>query len=103
MVVVVGAVAVRGATSPVTALGLNGFVVLLASPVSWSHHWGWVVLFLVSPHWWWDADDGTTVASFVVGNAYTWCALAVLAVAAFRSADREFGRARVDVDHRAVA
>ena len=126
-VAVVGAIAVHRAASPVTALGLNGFVVLLVSPVSWSHHWVWVVpfllaagaaartrtamvttaggvvLFLLSPHWWWDADDGTTLASFVVGNAYTWCALAVLAVAAFRSADRQLGRARVDVDHRAVA
>ena len=130
-VAVVGAVAVRRASSPVTALGLNGFVVLLVSPVSWSHHWVWVVpflfaagtaartrpaiaataagvaLFVLSPHWWWDADSldttGATVASFVVGNAYTWCALAVLGWAAFRSADRQLGRARVHVDHRAVA
>jgi hypothetical protein len=64
---------------------------------------GGFVLFVVSPHWWWDADHGTTVAGFVVGNAYTWCALAVLAFAAFRSADRQFGRPRVHVDHRAVA
>jgi alpha-1,2-mannosyltransferase len=126
-VLVVGGLAVRRAVSPAYALAFNGFVVLLVSPVSWSHHWVWVVpflvaagaaaktrravavaaggvaLFVLSPHWWWDADDGTTVASFVVGNAYTWCVLGVLAFAAFRSADRQLGRARVDVDHRAVA
>ncbi|MFC4854324.1 glycosyltransferase 87 family protein [Actinophytocola glycyrrhizae] len=129
-VVAVGVLAVRRALDPVVALGLNGFVVLLVSPVSWSHHWVWavpllfatgvaawrhrsrvpaaftaggVVLFLVSPHWWYEADDGTTVAGFVVGNAYAWCALGVLAWWAFRSADRQLGRAGVHVDHRAVA
>ncbi|MGB3443558.1 MAG: glycosyltransferase 87 family protein [Actinophytocola sp.] len=123
LVVAVGAIAVRRAASPMVALGLNAFVVLLGSPVSWSHHWVWVgpflfaawrtgaavvpvaggvALFLLSPHWWWEADDGTTVTSFVVGNAYVWCAMAVLACAAFRSADRQLGRAGVHVDHRAV-
>ncbi len=85
--------------------------------MSWSHHWVWcvpillaawrfrpllaaggTVLFLLSPHWWWDADDGWTVLTLVVGNVYIWCAVFVLC-----SANRQLRRARVDVDHRAVA
>lgn len=126
-VVVVGALAVRRVRNDVEALGLNAFIVLLASPISWSHHWVWAVLlllpagvtawrtrtrpaiavavagtalFLVSPHWWWDADDGWTWLTLTVGNAYFWCALGVLG---WRSANRQLRRARVDVDHRAVA
>jgi alpha-1,2-mannosyltransferase len=95
-------VAVRRAVHPVDALGLNAFVVLLSSPISWSHHWVWcvpvllaagvtawrtrawplamagTVLFLLSPHWWWDADDGWTPLTLTVGNAYVWCAVGVL-------------------------
>jgi alpha-1,2-mannosyltransferase len=104
-VVAVGALAVRRAGNDVTAMGLNALVVLLASPVSWSHHWVWAVplllaagvtawrtrapvpiavtaagaiVFLLSPHWWWDADDGWNWLTLTVGNAYVWCALAVL-------------------------
>jgi alpha-1,2-mannosyltransferase len=101
-VVALGAVAVRRAVHPVDALGLNAFVVLLSSPISWSHHWVWcvpvllaagvtawrtrawplamagTVLFLLSPHWWWDADDGWTPLTLTVGNAYVWCAVGVL-------------------------
>jgi len=125
--VVLGAMAVRRAVHPVDALGLNAFVVLLSSPVSWSHHWVWCVpvllaagvtawrtrtrpamalaaggtaVFLLSPHWWWDADDGWTWLTLTVGNAYVWCAIGVLV---WRSADRKLRRPRVDVDHRAVA
>jgi alpha-1,2-mannosyltransferase len=130
VVVAVGVLAVRRTVEPVTALGLNACVVLLVSPVSWSHHWVWAVPLLfaagvaawrirsraavalagggalvcyLSPHWWWDSDDGTHVLSATAGGAYLWCALAVLAVAAFRSADRQLRRARVDVDHGVVA
>ena len=118
-VLAVGALAVRRAVHPVEALGLNAFIVLLVSPVSWSHHWVWVVpillaagvrarswaaagaaVFLLSPHWWWDADDGWTWLTFTVGNAYAWCAIGVLI---WRSANRQLRRPRVDVDHRAVA
>lgn len=116
VVVALGALAVRNATSPVEALALNAFVVLLVSPVSWSHHWVWIVpfllvarpalaaggalVFLLSPHWWWDADDGWTWLTVTVGNAYFWFALGVLV---WRSADRQLRRPRVHVDHRAVA
>jgi len=129
LVVAVGTLAVRRATNDVEAMGLNALIVLLVSPVSWSHHWVWVVplllaawrvrpvvaaagvvVFFLSPHWWWDADDGWTWLSVTVGNAYFWCAIAVLgyrrgafSIRGIRSADRQLGRPRVDVDHRAVA
>lgn len=128
-VIAVGIVAVRRAVDPVRALGLNALVVLLVSPVSWSHHWvfavpllmsvgvaawrtrtrpmialtvGGVLLFLLSPHWWWDSDDGWNPLSLTVGNAYLWCAVGVLCWSAW-SADRQLRRPRVYVDHRAVA
>lgn len=126
-VIVLGAMAVRRVESPVEALVLNAFIVLLISPVSWSHHWVWCVpalltagvtawrsrsrpaivlsaggaaVFLLSPHWWWDADDGWTWLTLTVGNAYAWCAIGMLV---WRSANRKLSRPRVDVDHRAVA
>jgi alpha-1,2-mannosyltransferase len=107
VVVTVGAMAVRQAARPVDALWLNAFVVLLASPVSWSHHWVWVVpallaarpalavggavLFMMAPQWW---------LTPTLGNAYVWCAVGVLV---WWSAHRQLGRTRVHVDHRAVA
>ncbi|HEX6358002.1 glycosyltransferase 87 family protein [Actinophytocola sp.] len=116
-VIAAGAVAVKLAPHPVEALGLNALVVLLVSPVSWSHHWVWcvpillavwriqplvaaagAVAFYLSPHWWWDSDDGLTVLTLTVGNVYVWCAVFV-----FWSAHRQFRRTRVDVHHRAVA
>jgi len=99
--VVVGAIAMRKARHPVDALCVNAFVVLLASPVSWTHHWVWIVpvllaawLFMLAPQWW------SGPLGFVLGNAYLWCAIGVLA---WRSANRQFRWTRVDVDHRAVA
>jgi len=116
-VIAAGAVDVKLAPHPVEALGLNALVVLLVSPVSWSHHWVWCVpillavwrvrplaaavgafVFLLSPHWWWDSDDGWTALTLTLGNVYVWCAVFV-----FWSAHRQFRRPRVDVDHRAVA
>lgn len=116
VVVVLGVLAVRHASNDVEAMGRTGLIVLLVSPVSWSHHWVWAVplllaclrtrlavagtlVFLLSPHWWWDADNGTTWLTATVGNAYFWCAAGVLAW----SAHRQFRRPRVHVDHRAVA
>jgi len=111
-VVVLGAMAMRKARNPVDALVLNAFVVLLVSPVSWTHHWVWVVpalivawrakpalavggvaLFLVAPQWW------SGPLGLILGNAYVLCAFGVLV---WRSADGQFRRARVDVDHGAV-
>lgn len=111
--VVAGAIAIRKARHPVDALCVNAFVVLLASPVSWTHHWVWIVpvllaawrvmpafamggaaLFMLAPQWW------SGPLGFVLGNAYLWCAIGVLV---WRSANRQFRWTRVDVDHRAVA
>ena len=102
VVVAVGALAIRRARDPVDALWLNAFVVLLVSPVSWSHHWVWVVpallavrsklaaggvaLFLVAPQWW------SGWLALTLGNAYVWCAIGVLV---WWSADRQFRRMRV--------
>lgn len=87
------------------ALGLNALAVLLASPVSWSHHWVWavpillvagvsawrtrtparvglavagVVLVVVSPHWWWEGEETWSPVRLTVGHAYLWCAVLVL-------------------------
>ena len=100
VVVAIGVVAVRRATHPLDALGLNALVVLLVSPISWTNHWVWCVpillaawrarpalavggalLFSLSPHLWWE----TGVPALTVGNAYLWCAAAVLA---WRAASR---------------
>lgn len=67
------------------ALGLNALAGLLISPISWTHHWVWIVvvlpawailgrqtrrrppvvlaaagllLFLISPQWWWPRGNG---------------------------------------------
>jgi alpha-1,2-mannosyltransferase len=103
VVVVVGALAVRRAVHPVDALVLNAFVVLLASPISWTHHWVWcvpallavwrirpalavggVLLFVLATNRWWEGGP----LAFTLGNGYVWCALLVL-----WSASRPFGRA----------
>lgn len=94
---------------PAWALGLNALCTLLISPVSYSHHWVWAVpilltgavfawrtrsaiaiaavaagtlLFVVSPHWWWDPATPWHIWRLLTGNAYVWAAMAVLAAAA---------------------
>jgi alpha-1,2-mannosyltransferase len=85
---------------------------LLASPVSWSHHWVWAVvalawlaprvrtwptritaavgllLFVLPPHWIlpnrYDRELDWSWWQHIVGNDYTWCGLALLLVLAFR-------------------
>jgi alpha-1,2-mannosyltransferase len=94
---------------PAWALGLNALGTLLISPVSYSHHWVWVVpilltggvyawrtrstlataavaagtlLVVVAPHWWWDPQEPWHAWRLLTGNAYVWAALAVVAAAA---------------------
>lgn len=94
---------------PAWALGLNALGALLVSPVSYSHHWVWVVpilltgavfawrtrratviaavaagtlLFIVAPHWWWDPEAPWHAWRLLTGNAYVWAAAVVLTVAA---------------------
>jgi alpha-1,2-mannosyltransferase len=91
------------------ALALNALGALTVSPVSWSHHWVWAVpavvvagvgwwrsrdrgalavaaggavLFLVSPHWWWDRGDPWDLWRMLTGNAYLYFAVAVVTSAA---------------------
>jgi alpha-1,2-mannosyltransferase len=97
------------AGSPAWALSLNALGTLLISPVSYSHHWIWVVpilltgavhawrtrhpamiaavaagtlLAVVSPHWWWDPQEPWHIWRLLTGNAYVWAALVVITVAA---------------------
>lgn len=97
------------AGSPAWALSLNALATLLISPVSYSHHWIWVVpilltgavyawrtrhpvmiaavaagtlLAVVSPHWWWDPQEPWHIWRLLTGNAYVWAALVVVAAAA---------------------
>jgi len=92
---------------PTWALGLNAFGALPASPVSWSHHWVWVVpilltagvtayrtrapaaiagtaggtlLFLLSPHWWWASDDPWTVWRLLFGDTYLFAAVTAVLI-----------------------
>ena len=86
------------------ALGtcLAALAMLVASPIAWSHHWVWAVplvlvlwerarilsaavavVFVTRPFVWLPWGDGRELdwspAQQVVGNAYLWCALAVVA------------------------
>lgn len=90
------------AGSPVWALGLNALGTLLISPVSYSHHWVWIVpilltgavygrrlavaagalVFVLAPHWWWAPGAPWDGWRLLGGNAYVWAALIVLVVAA---------------------
>jgi alpha-1,2-mannosyltransferase len=93
---------------PTRALGLNAFGALPASPISWSHHWVWIVpilltagvtawrarsrralalvaggalLFFLSPHWWFGSHDPWTVWRLLLGDTYLFAAVAVVLVA----------------------
>jgi alpha-1,2-mannosyltransferase len=97
------------AGSPVPALGLNALGALLIAPVSYSHHWVWVVpilltgavfawrtrrvgmiaavvagtlLVVLAPHWWWDPAAPWHAWRLLTGNAYAYAAVAVLVAAA---------------------
>jgi alpha-1,2-mannosyltransferase len=110
VVVVVAVIAIRRASTagrPMFALCLNALAILVISPVSWSHHWVWVVpllmvchsgwlrvgglaIFLAAPHWWWyprtaNREYEWNVAQQLLGNAYFYFAVLVLIWAAFGS------------------
>jgi alpha-1,2-mannosyltransferase len=92
------------------ALGLNAVCGLLVSPISWSHHWVWIVvvlpawavlgrraavalagggmlLFLVAPQWWWPrggtAEQHWNVVAQVSGNGYVCFGVMLLVTALF--------------------
>jgi len=100
----------------VLLLGINGLVALLASPVSWTHHWVWLLplglalwartdragwrllavvgasLMLLRPMWWLprEAERELDWAPWqqVPGNAYVLFGVAVLLAAALGSPSR---------------
>lgn len=108
-VAVVGMRRAIAAGWPTWALGLNALAALLISPVSYSHHWVWVVpilltggvaawrtrhrtvvgatalgtlLVLLAPHWWWDPWEPWHFWRLLTANAYAYAAALTLATAA---------------------
>jgi alpha-1,2-mannosyltransferase len=98
----------RGTGHDVAALLAVATTGLLASPVSWSHHYVWVVpalvwlgyrarrsarqrlvlvlfavVFAVGPHWLMGGEAGWGLGAQIVGNAYVWSAVLALFAAAF--------------------
>lgn len=121
VVVVLGWRAVRRTSAAGDTLGAllaAATAGLLASPVSWSHHWVWAIvaavwlvprlpewrwpgrvaavvgllLFVAPPHWVlphrYDRELDWSWWQHVVGNEFTWCGLALLVVLARPSATR---------------
>jgi alpha-1,2-mannosyltransferase len=121
VVVIVGWQAVRRTTEAGDTLGAlvaAATAGLLASPVSWSHHWVWAILagvwlvprlrewrwparvaavvglllFVAPPHWVlphrYDQELDWSWWQHVVGNEFTWCGLALLVVLARPSVAR---------------
>ncbi|RSM86501.1 DUF2029 domain-containing protein [Kibdelosporangium aridum] len=89
------------------AMGINALIMLLVSPISWSHHWVWcvplllalawhskvlaavgVVVFSLSAHWWWpntvNQERGWDALQQIAGSSYPIFAVAVLVVLAIR-------------------
>lgn len=111
----------------VLGTGLGGLAMLVASPISWSHHWVWAVLvgvalvarswrwglawavvFVAAPGWWFphgdDREHGWGVVAHVLGNAYLLAALVVAGWAAWTVRPGSGGRGRhvvagVDREH----
>jgi alpha-1,2-mannosyltransferase len=96
------------------ALCLNALGTLPLAPVSWSHHWVWCVpvlltlgvhawrtrtavavavggllLFVLSPHWWWDPRHEWDAWRLVTGNLYVCFAVLVLAGFVIRAVEEE--------------
>lgn len=88
-----------------TAIAICGVLALLVSPVSWNHHWVWVLpafaaalatttwrtivptiaavaVYVIGPHWKVPAGNGQeahwTTAQWLAGNAYLLTAIAML-------------------------
>jgi alpha-1,2-mannosyltransferase len=91
------------ASRPMWALCLNALGTLPLTPVSWCHHWVWCVpvlltaavdawrtrtavpiaiggllLFVLSPHWWWNPAHEWNIWRLVTGNLYVCFAVLVL-------------------------
>jgi alpha-1,2-mannosyltransferase len=93
------------AGQPMWALCLNALGALPLAPVSWSHHWVWCVpilltlgvhawrtrnrvlvglavggflMFVLSPHWWWDPEHAWDAVRLLSGNLYVCFAVLVV-------------------------
>ena len=129
VVAAVGWQTVRRAGDDLTALLTTAVVGLLVSPVSWSHHWVWamlalvwlaprvrewrwpgrvatgvgLLLFVLPPHWVLPNKDDRELDwswwQHIVGNEFTWCALALLVVLATH-ATAQWSRRRTPEDVR---
>jgi alpha-1,2-mannosyltransferase len=100
------------ARRPTVALGLNAVCGLLISPISWSHHWVWIVvvllgwaavpnrtaraltgvgltLFLIAPQWWWPyggtAEHHWNWFEQLTGSSYVLVGVGLLLAAAVPS------------------
>jgi alpha-1,2-mannosyltransferase len=96
------------------AVSATGLASLLASPVSWSHHWVWCIplgmvllrhariaailwtlLFIATPHLWMPSGDDVELSwtwQHVPGDAFLWAGLSWLAALGYRrrrDADRD--------------
>jgi alpha-1,2-mannosyltransferase len=87
----------KAAGNPRLALVFNALAVLVISPVSWSHHWVWILpmlvvlpygplvaaVFVAAPQWWWPGTENTeytwNLAQQLLGNSYLWFAILILA------------------------
>ena len=94
---------------PLLGTSLAALAMLVASPIAWSHHWVWAVpvvlalwphsraiamgvaaVFVARPFVWLPYGEGRELGwsplEHVAGNAYLWCALAVVGWAATHAA-----------------
>ncbi len=65
--------------APIVALCINSLFALLASPVSWNHHWSWAPVLLVALACYAIANPTSPLAS----PRWLWVSLVVLGFAAF--------------------
>ncbi|MEO5662115.1 MAG: glycosyltransferase 87 family protein [Nocardioides sp.] len=112
-------------------VGATGLASLLASPVSWSHHWVWciplgvvlvrrcgpvagllwVALFVAAPHLWMPSGHDVELAwtwQHLAGDTYVWVGLLWLALVASsyrhgRDVDRDVRAPRERQEHRREA
>lgn len=106
------------------AVSATGLASLLASPVSWSHHWVWCIplamvllrhariaailwtlLFIAAPHLWMPSGDDVELSwtwQHVPGDAFLWAGLSWLAALGYRrrrDADRDDRAPRERQEH----
>ncbi|WP_079176142.1 glycosyltransferase 87 family protein [Actinacidiphila rubida] len=101
------------------ATAVTGTTGLLVSPISWAHHWVWVVpalvllvragrrrwaagvyvLFCLSPLWWMPRKYGFDGVNTLVANSYLLCGLAFIAYMAWQLHGRPAGTSALARGH----